>query len=266
MDNSSIGRHTANSLRHHPGPAPSLVFLHGWCCDGADWDLQLAYFKGRHEILAPDLPGHGAGPGAVLESISMARLAEQQLNVLAVMESDAAVLVGHSMGGPVALEMAARKPEQVAAVILVDSFLIDYGGMSDDTIERLSTAFDGDFKAAMENMVKRSGGISSSSRLQAAIMDKMTAMDADSARRLWRGMLRWKPDTALRRYPGLVHAINSPLVKKSTRNRLSDRISDTVIPETGHFLHRESPELFNQALEQRLRALELDQPPSQHQP
>ncbi|MCP1726505.1 pimeloyl-ACP methyl ester carboxylesterase [Natronospira proteinivora] len=248
MDNSTTGSNTADSLRHHPGPAPALIFLHGWCCDGADWEQQIAHFKGRHEILAPDLPGHGQTPAGHPEADNIPQLAKQALAVLAAAKSHKAVLIGHSMGGPVALEMAARQTDRVAAVVLVDSFLIDYGGMSKSTIERLGTAFDGDFSKAMENMVERSCGARASATLKKAILDKMRSMDADRARRLWKAMVQWDPRSAFHHGQAPIHAINSPLVADSTRQRLASLMSETIIPDSGHFIHRECPELFNQAL------------------
>lgn len=86
---------------------PAVLFLHGAGLDHSVWTFQARRFAHRgRSVLALDLPGHGRSAGAPLASI--AALADWTVAVLGALDLAEAALVGHSMGGLVALEAAAR--------------------------------------------------------------------------------------------------------------------------------------------------------------
>lgn len=85
------------------------VFLHGWGLHGGIWDEARAALPGQ----APDLPGYGDAPPVTPYS------AEALADVLADRLDDGVNLVGWSMGGMVALALAARHPHKVARLVLV---------------------------------------------------------------------------------------------------------------------------------------------------
>lgn len=100
------------------GPQPSVMFIHGAANDHSVWALQSRYFAHHGwNVLAVDLPGHGKTPAPELTSIEA--LADWCAQVLRAAGAGPAVIVGHSMGSLVALELAARHPEQVAKIVLV---------------------------------------------------------------------------------------------------------------------------------------------------
>ncbi len=93
------------------------VFVHGAGMDHSVWILQSRYFAFHGaNVLAVDLPGHGRSGGEPLESI------EAQADWLAALLDSAGLesarVVGHSMGSLAALDMAARYPERVDALVL----------------------------------------------------------------------------------------------------------------------------------------------------
>jgi pimeloyl-ACP methyl ester carboxylesterase len=98
-----------------------IVLVHGafagaWC-----WEPVLPGLRAAgHEVEAVDLPGSGEDPTPVSE-VSLDAYADYVCSVLA--EGPPAVLVGHSMGGMVVTQAAARCPEHVAALIYVAAFL-----------------------------------------------------------------------------------------------------------------------------------------------
>lgn len=112
------GRKIAYELYTPPERAerPALVLLHGFCADSSIWqDVQA--FLSDIRILLVDLPGFGesdlpAAPG-------MAGYAEAVCTVLDALGLERVVLVGHSMGGYVALELAASRPERLLGLGLV---------------------------------------------------------------------------------------------------------------------------------------------------
>jgi pimeloyl-ACP methyl ester carboxylesterase len=94
---------------------PAVVFLHGAGFDRTAWRLQTRWFAhhGR-SVLAVDFPAHGWSEGPPLESI--AAMAEWTAALIEAVGLDSAALVGHSMGGLVAIETAARFPGKVRAL------------------------------------------------------------------------------------------------------------------------------------------------------
>lgn len=102
---------------------PPLVLVHGLSCHRGFWDGQVEHFSRDHRVLAMDLRGHG-GSDAPEQRYTMRALAEDVGWICTQLEIRRPVVVGHSLGGLVALELAAISAEQVGAVVLVDSVLL----------------------------------------------------------------------------------------------------------------------------------------------
>jgi pimeloyl-ACP methyl ester carboxylesterase len=79
----------------------TLVFIHGAGSNGSVWHLQLAHFK---EALAVNLPGHPAGLGYT----SIKDYADFMADYIERNDVKNPVVIGHSMGGAIAIELALR--------------------------------------------------------------------------------------------------------------------------------------------------------------
>jgi pimeloyl-ACP methyl ester carboxylesterase len=99
---------------------PPIVFIHGMGCDHSDFAPQFEHFRQTLRVVAVDLRGHGASD-APEGGYAMAELADDVLWLCGELGVYKPILVGHSMGGVVALEIAARRPEAATAVALLDS-------------------------------------------------------------------------------------------------------------------------------------------------
>jgi len=98
---------------------PPIVFVHGFACSHSDWDAQVAHLAPRHRTVAVDLRGHGESPGTAAEC-SIERYGTDVADIVRALNLLPVVLVGHSMGCRVVVEAAARAPESVAGIVLVD--------------------------------------------------------------------------------------------------------------------------------------------------
>ena len=99
---------------------PAIIFLHGAGMDHTGWMLQArAYAWDGWAALAPDLPGHGRSGGAPLPTLDDMSAWIGRLMDAAKIEK--AALVGHSMGGAIALEAAARMPGRVTHLGIIGS-------------------------------------------------------------------------------------------------------------------------------------------------
>ena len=97
---------------------PVVVFLHGAGCDHTVWQLPARWFGWHgYSVLAVDLPGHGRSEGAPLATVP--DLARWVVHLLDAAGAKTATLIGHSMGGAIAIEAAAVLGARAAGIALV---------------------------------------------------------------------------------------------------------------------------------------------------
>jgi pimeloyl-ACP methyl ester carboxylesterase len=101
------------------GEGPPLVFVHGLIGRWTHWMEQLLPFAADHRVIALDLPGFGSSPRPAAEKISISFYARMVEKLLAFLEIDAAAMVGHSMGGFTAVELAINHPQRVERLVLI---------------------------------------------------------------------------------------------------------------------------------------------------
>ena len=104
------------------GDAPTVVMLHGFTGSKENWYPLAAALQGRYRLLIPDLPGWGESerkPGTVYGFTQQA--ANVDAFIRALSPGKPVVLLGHSMGGGIAALAAARYPQDIAKVGLLDA-------------------------------------------------------------------------------------------------------------------------------------------------
>jgi pimeloyl-ACP methyl ester carboxylesterase len=103
-----------------PGTGPPALLLHGIGNYGRYWDLFADRVAGRLQLVAPDARGHGES-GRPADGYAPADFASDALAVLDDLGLQSAAVVGHSMGGLHSIGLAARHPERVRALVIVDA-------------------------------------------------------------------------------------------------------------------------------------------------
>jgi pimeloyl-ACP methyl ester carboxylesterase len=99
-----------------------VVFCHGLFGQGRNWMAIGRALTDRHRVLLVDMPDHGGSPRS--ERFDYVASAEQVAELLS--EEDPAAVVGHSMGGKVAMLLALRRPERVERLAVVDVSPVPY--------------------------------------------------------------------------------------------------------------------------------------------
>ena len=94
-----------------------LVFVHGFMGGGAQWRDQVAAFSVGRDVLTPDLPGFG-GRADLPAPRTIADFARAMLDDVKAAGIEQFDLVGHSIGGMIVQEMAARTPERIVRLVL----------------------------------------------------------------------------------------------------------------------------------------------------
>jgi pimeloyl-ACP methyl ester carboxylesterase len=102
---------------------PALVLVHGVACNRGFWEPQVDRFRGEHRVVAVDLRGHGDSDAPV-QPYTIPGFADDLAWMCEQLELARPVVVGHSLGGLVALELAAARPELVGAAVMIDSVLL----------------------------------------------------------------------------------------------------------------------------------------------
>lgn len=98
-----------------------VLLIHGLAGDHAAWDPQVAAWKSRHRVVAPDNRGAGAST-QVDEPVTTRELAGDMLALMDALRIERAHIVGRSMGGAVAQHIALMAPERVQSLALCASF------------------------------------------------------------------------------------------------------------------------------------------------
>jgi pimeloyl-ACP methyl ester carboxylesterase len=243
---------------------PAVVLIHGWSCDANYWHAQLDDLKAHYTVVTLDLAGHGAS-GRNRTDWSMANYGEDVAAVARHISNAHIVLVGHSMGGPVALEAAPRIGDRVIGIIGVDTFKgIGLPPPARTAVDQQIAPFRSDFIGEMHRFVP-----------QFLFTRKA---DTALARKVADDMARESPDVALPSllalntldYGTLLPLIHVPIIAiNSDLGTLTDdarirkaapTFRSVTLKGDGHFLMLEDPQRFNPVLIKAIDSLAHGQP------
>src|SRR5215203_1154062 len=126
---------------------PTLVFIHCWSCDRHLWDHQVSEFAKTHRVVTIDLPGHGES-GQGRKSWSIETFGDDVKTVVTKLNLKRVVLIGSSMGGPIALEATRRMPERVVAIVPVDTLHNVEDKLPPEQLEGVMNQLRADYKGA----------------------------------------------------------------------------------------------------------------------
>ncbi len=238
------------------GPV-ALVFIHGWMCDGTHWRHQFEAFADGHTVVTLDLAGHGNSIGD-RDSWTIDRFGADVQAVVEALDLPRVILVGHSMGGPIALEAAARMPDRVLGVVGVDTLHNVEAAIDQDGWNRLMKMYETDFAETCAKFVQAMlPEPTEDPGLPDWIQDNMCDADPETAIAIVRQM----PALDL---PGLLAAVGVPVrCINSAKTAVTDIEAnlrhgnyDAVLMEgVGHFGMLERPEEFNRLLAEAVEEL-----------
>jgi pimeloyl-ACP methyl ester carboxylesterase len=231
------------------GAGPTIMLVHGWCCDGSSWRYQSTELSCAYRVVVIDLPGHGkSGPAS--NGLSMSAFANAIQAVRADVTTDRIVLVGHSMGAIVIREYALDYPEYVAGLVAADGPL-DVRKLSSWNVGSSQMVAD-----SRKGLINRMFGPFTTEALRAEITEMMLSTPASAAIGV-SNALRNCIDRSheLITTPALTIYAGIPLFGQdlATKEVLPEWES-LQIPGTGHFVMMERPQDFNRILAGFLRS------------
>jgi pimeloyl-ACP methyl ester carboxylesterase len=271
------------ALRQVGDAGPRVVFVHGLFGQGKNWTTIARGLSDRHRVTLLDLPNHGHSPWTDrVDYLDMAELVATELEHL----GEPVTLVGHSMGGKVAMQLALRRPELLRALVVVDVAPVSYpptGGRTDDPDEEASpfAAYIEAMRAMDLDAVQTRDDADAAlrtavpSRMVRSFLLQSLVREGPGTDGGWRwrlnlellerdlGELRGFPDPP----PGAsfdgpvlwIAGANSAYVLPGDRPHMDALFPSTRlvrVKNAGHWVHSEQPEIFLETLRRFLDAVE----------
>lgn len=218
--------------------ATPLLLIHGWTCDHQAMAPVAAAFPERARR-SVDLLGHGATPGGGDYAI-----ATQARAVLEV-APPRAILIGHSMGGQIAVEAAAQAPDRVAGIVLLDpAFIAPYDktrAFGEGLRQQLARLGNAEIPAMMEAFGRRQIVRAADDAGMEALLDVMKATDPAVVRAAWSAICDWDGEAALARVrcPALVIGIDKALNRPADLIRVNKTVMTATVAGSGHMVQFE---------------------------
>jgi pimeloyl-ACP methyl ester carboxylesterase len=230
---------------------PAIVLIHGWATDANYWNAQIDPLKAKYTVVAIDLAGHG-GSTKSRTDWSMEKYGEDVTTVLQRIPNQQLILVGHSMGGTVALEAARTLGSRVIGIVVVDALKsVGLPPIPAAEIQKRVAPFRTDFIGSVRKYVTEELFEKGADPMfvQKVAYD-MSLEPPEVGVPSLEALLSMDLKSVLADIKVPVLAINSDLgatddarIRKSLPSFKSD-----VIPHTSHFLMMEVPDRFNPIL------------------
>lgn len=235
--------------------SPALVFIHGWSCDATYWSETMEAFAPSHLVVAVDLAGHGRS-GLERADWTVERFGADVRAVVEAMGLSRVVLVGHSMGGPVAVEAARLLGERVVAVVGVDTMQDVETPPPPEMLEAWLAEMTEDFPAFARNLVHRFFSEDADPVLVERIALDVALAPPEVAVPVFRNLFMYDLASALEAVRVPIVCINSSPTAVETNQRHAPQFRVVMIDGAGHFPHLERPDAFQQDLRQVLDEIE----------
>ena len=244
---------------------PPVLLVHGWCCDHHYLVPQFEHFVGRgHRVVAVDLRGHGSSdkPHQVY---AMQVFADDLAWMCQRLELAKPVVVGHSMGGIVAFDLAARYPELPSAVVMLDAAVVLPSAARAAIPSLLEKLRGPDFRAVLREYASNSLFIpTDDNRRKERILQSMSSAPQHVVVSAFEGLRDYDPTEAAGKLsvPGVYIAADE-LQPRSDMERFHEMFPEILYGKTvgsGHFCQLEVSEQVN-AMIDRFLAVTL---PRQH--
>jgi pimeloyl-ACP methyl ester carboxylesterase len=234
----------------HGDGETTVVLVHCWMCARGFWDAQVPVLENEFRVIAMDLGGHGEA-GATREEWTIAGYGEDVAALIEHLGLDRVVLVGHSMGGSVALKAAALSSGRILGIVAVDTLHDAEFDYNQPAAQRMVEAFQERFAETctqfvgfmfpeegvdeIEDEVRRVGCEQSNPDVGKALMLDFGRID----------MVAWFQQAGVP-----IRAINAatPNPTQIETNRKYADFDAVLMEGVGHYPHMTRPEDFNPLL------------------
>jgi pimeloyl-ACP methyl ester carboxylesterase len=238
----------------------ALVFLHGWGGDREYWKNQADAFAADYTVVTIDQAGHGAS-GKDRKTWTIESLAGDVESVVKELGLKRVILIGHSMGGPVALMAAKKLPGTVVAVVGVDTLQDAEMKRPEELVKSLTAGLEKDFKGMVGGMFGAMLAEKSDPKLKDWLGTKASSREPAIAIALIKDLFALDTKKAFKEAGVPVRCINSAggyqfftPTAVETNKKYAD-FGAVTIADVGHYPMLEKPKEFNEKLRDVLKGL-----------
>lgn len=242
------------------GQGRPLILLHGLFGSADNWRMIASHFSQHYQVISVDLRNHGRSPHS--DSQQYSQMADDLLELCDALKLDSVHLLGHSLGGKVAMQFATQYPARVDQLIIVDMAMRAY---ADEHTELMNAMVAVDL-STMQSRAEVDQALSS--RIPNAMVRQFLLMNIIKTA----GGLQWRINLpALKaNYPALQQAVSASFNKPSLfiRGEHSHYVQNDDIEQiklhfnqatftslaTNHWVHAEQPQAFIETVAQFLHS------------
>ena len=259
------------------GSGPAILLLHGLACDRTTWDRVIPLLAKKYTVIAPDLLGHGLSDKPRAD-YTLGGYANGMRDLLTLLGIDKVTVVGHSFGGGIAMQFAYQYPERTQRVMLVSS-----GGLGPEVTPLIKLVQAPGWEGVMSVLTlpgirhlettalralssygpgplrKYTRDLDEAASIVESWRDRRTRFAVRHLVRAvidWRGQIVTMSDRAYLTESMPMAVVWGrddqviPVRHSSNVAALAPDASVTVLPDSGHFPHRDHPEEFVRLLDE----------------
>ncbi len=239
-----------HSLLHYEefGEGTPLILIHGACENSSFWKAQIEVLQKRNYLVLIDLPGHGQS-ARLGEEVSIPTYSMILREVIQGLDLNSPFLLGHSMGGAIAMTVAVEAPKLIGGLVLANT------GAKLGVLSEILAGLETDFAATIQTIIApRELSAAHADSLLEWISNEMVLTDPSVGLGDFLACSRFDIRAKLKiiGVPSLiVSGDQDNLTPTKWAAYLSENLSDSelaVIQGTGHLTMLERPEAFNQVL------------------
>lgn len=223
---------------------PPLVFIHGWTCDHTAMLPLAERFSQDHHWIAPDVLGHGRS-SKPQDDYKIETQAELIAKLCKIWAPSKPLLIGHSMGAQIAIEMAAQNPGAYKGVVLLDPApiiphekAVQFGK---DVARQLDRH---DIPGMLAAFARRQIIKAADPHAVDAIVEVMTATPAHVVKSAWASVQSWNGKQKIQQLNCAILLISAdkPLNRPMDIARVNERVMTAQTAGAGHMHQYEVPD------------------------
>lgn len=234
----------------------TLVFIPGWSCNSSVWKNQVSYFEKKYRVVTLELAGHGMS-GKQREVYSMEAFGQDVAAVVKKIKSSKVILIGHSMGGAVIIETAKIIPDNIIALVGIDTMQNFEESYTPQQLEQFIKPFKDDFKKTTDSFVRSMFVKGTDPKLVNEIVTMMSEASPQVGISAMEEMFKTSYIINPPNIKAPVWCLNADLwpTHPEINRKYVTQFNLRIMPGLGHFIMLEKPDEFNKQLDEIIKEI-----------
>ncbi len=224
-----------------------VIFLHSFGGTHSHWKKSLNHLRETRRAIAIDLRGHGESAKPADHDYSVQAMTDDLEAVVDKLGLKIFILVGHSMGGSIAIEYAGRHADQVAALLLMGTPGKSNKEQSAPIIASLESE---KYQEVMDEYMKKLLTNADPS-VSEEVMEGANAISREDSINIIKSVFAYDPLPSLKSYwgPNLIVSTDKELQQPSSLAKSFPTVPNKIVEGTSHWIQMDKPDVFNSILD-----------------